>query len=213
MRRAVACLSSFAFVVTVQGAADTQKAPWQWSVEERLQVRFDPELAKQRARIAETDARPDAVDGTRNPELLLPSELFNWLMGGLHPDAGFGRTSRAMVQDGLRDFGWTEEQFWSDLDALTRDYADRAAKRSALQMRIDRAPRSEQRELRREAERLDRAFCQARVSALESAREHFGRETFDRFLYTVVAPGLVISPTSPQENTPDHLRYMEGGCR
>lgn len=50
--------------------------------------------------------------------------------------------------------------------------------------------------------------CRARFAALTRVRAAFPRMFFDRFLYTVIAPGVTSSSDDPGERT----RWFERGC-
>lgn len=215
--------SAFAATAADCGDAEGRRAPWEWTLEERLAARFDTGLAKQRAAFARAEAAevgapatavaddPYAVDGRRNPELFLPAELFGQLLDGLAHDPNFRDVSRSVLRDGIRDFGFDEDAFWRDLARLSSGFVDLSAKRAALENTLRTAGPTEQRELRKQLEDLGRKLCAQRVAALANARRYFGQEKFDRFLYTVVAPGLAVA-SAPSVDAA-HLRFLEGGCR
>src|ERR1051325_6272872 len=66
------------------------KAAWEWSIDERIAKRLDPQDIRERAAAEDSDLRKDGfqvevhgmgpvqftVDGRRYPELLMPFELF-----------------------------------------------------------------------------------------------------------------------------------------
>lgn len=200
----------------------SRKQVWDWTVEERLAVRFDPVLAVQRATAgwARTDAgttgRPQwgEVHGNENPELFLPGELFIALLGGLHGDTGFRDSSRAIRRNRIIAFGIDDETFWRELESAISSYLRFAARHAAIQQRlIHTLDEGERSGLAAEAERMGPDLCRSRAAALAGARRHFGAETFDRFLYTVVAPSLSVSSGDPLVDTAEHLRFLEGGCQ
>jgi hypothetical protein len=198
------------------------KPTWRWTLEERLAARFNPVLAKERAALAQYEtAEPDdrektqasslyTIDGSRNPELFLPSELFESLLNGFENDAAFRKASRERLRDGMQTFGFEPDRFWIDLGRVTEKYRSLNARRIAQIERMQTASAQERRELQRDMEAQGRDLCRARSNALAAARRSFGEETFDRFLYTVVAPGLCISS---DPDTPEHVRFLEGGCQ
>lgn len=193
-----------------------RKAIWTWSIEERLAQRFDPARTSQRMTAddaAERPARWGAVDGASHPELFLPSELFISLMGGLDSDPEMQRVSRDMLRAPIRAFGLEEETFWTELERATQAYLTPARRRAALLSKMAGVRAAEQQQILDEAQRMDVDLCTKRAAALTSARRQFGRETFDRFLYTVVAPSLSIAAVTPSSDTREQLLYVEGGCR
>lgn len=170
------------------------KAPWEWTVDERLAARFDPTFAPKRAPgSVKTDIasggpkdRSVVVSGEDAPELFLPIELFIALSNGIEGDGVFKKTSRATLRDRILDFGFDDEEFWRDLERVAADHLSLADRQSGIQRRLETADIVERRELQGEAEQMDVNLCRSRAVALAKAREHFGEERFDRFLYTVV---------------------------
>src|SRR5437773_6978821 len=89
-----------------EAARTTGKRAWEWSDEERVAVRFDPASVRERAAAQQAARGPTAptqpsvhsqsygqlpvqqyvVDGSRDPALLLPYELIDPLLRGLHSD-------------------------------------------------------------------------------------------------------------------------------
>lgn len=176
---------------------------WEWTVEERIAARFDP------VRAAE---RPAVISGQEHPELFLPGELFNTLLGGLESDAEFRATSRAILRDGIREFGFDDQAFWRDLESAIASHVRLASRHAALRNRIDASEEGVTAELAAEMNRLGPDLCRSRAAALVAARRQFGAETFDRFLYTVVAPVLTITPDA-RTGTAEHVLFLEGGCQ
>jgi len=193
------------------------KAAWEWTLDERLARRFDAQrIAKHMQDTAA--AHPAAVrgrlfgvvDGSETPELLMPNELFSSLLSGLEGSEQFREISRSTLQDGIRAFGWDDATFWRDLETLSATYLGLSQQRMTLPMNTTGAEDSASQAA---TERLDREVCAARVAALASARRHFGTATFDRFLYTVVAPTLRVGSDNPGESSVQHLLFLEGGCK
>jgi hypothetical protein len=192
------------------------KVVWEWSAEERLAARFDPASAAKRA--VDSDI-PDGerlwgrVSGATNPELFLPSELFISLMDGLDSDPVFRATSRAVIRDRIVAFGFNEEAFWRELESATTVFLTHAHRRAGLLRHLDEMPPTQQAEVLSQARGMDADLCATRAVALTRARRQFGREMFDRFLYTVVAPGLSVAAATPSADTPRQLMFVEGGCQ
>lgn len=200
------------------------KAAWEWTLDERLAVRFNPTLAMQRANKLSAAVRSvevstgvadllDVVDGNETPELFAPGELFNVLLNGYRGDKAFRDISRSLLRERIQQFGLDHEQFWTDLEVITSNYLTIAARRETLLAKVAEASPREQRRLVRGLQDMDRELCAARAEALADARHYFGADTFNRFLYTVVAPGLRIGSDTTAEATPGHVRFLEGGCK
>ena len=206
---------------------DVSRQSWQWTTEERLSVRFDPEGMRSR-RVADEAMRrnhdksadgaptPSTVEGENrcvvhgnmNPELLMPSELFGELVSLLFsekPDTRLG--FRALLEDRAQKAGIAAFD-WSALETLLAPYE--------LNRRWIEPPASRRQEASAERTRAQPSFedfsrqqCSQRAAALEAARREYGRDRFDRFLYEVVAPMMSISGTT----TAVELRRIEDGCR
>jgi hypothetical protein len=201
------------------------KEPWQLTVEERISLRTDPQLARERVRkdraaqpprtpesLARAAVVADTFDGRTHPELFLPHQVFDQLvkMAFLRPD----RTSQ-VVQKGfmpeIRRHGLPPD-FWMRLESLSTIYlADYRAVSDLLEsQRLQQSPAGR--------ERIEKALvlrqtdaCRSRAAALAAARKEFGRERFDRFLYQVVAVGMfTVTDRLPD---PKLLRQAEEGCQ
>ncbi|HEX2123398.1 MAG TPA: hypothetical protein VHL59_17335 [Thermoanaerobaculia bacterium] len=59
------------------------------------------------------------------------------------------------------------------------------------------------------------SLCSRRVEALNAARGAIGRETFERFLYVVIAPDVRTSIKSYEgaEGAKRYTMWIESGCR
>ncbi|HEX9981972.1 MAG TPA: hypothetical protein VGF69_01790 [Thermoanaerobaculia bacterium] len=199
------------------------KALWQRTDEERLGERFDPRsMRERRAREATepfgvsrsagagNDDGSNVIVGARNPELLLPWELFNHLMNTTnlpepeHRD-GWPRiyAERAAGLDLPSDF-------WQRLDRVTAAYRTLIASRWAAEALLNNDDRADDAAARMRLQEVDQAMCAERAHALENARLEFGRDWFDRFLYTAPAKSLTV--ISSDETPADHRR-ISGGCR
>src|SRR5581483_4025186 len=120
------------------------KAPWEWTNQERLAARFDPSQIGDRD-AAYATAHPQlrssgghrteanaveggkrgvvyTIDGTRNPELLLPTELFDALLSGLQPNATMATRQRAFYGRIIKKLGYDEADFWSQLESASASY-------------------------------------------------------------------------------------------
>ena len=189
----------------------TKKEAWEWSEDERIAARLDPDAIKQRATAhlahAEGQSEHDAgdrfvIDGKENPELFLPFELFTSLVSAVDPslterDRGI---HRALFEPGLVKMGYDPAKVWKDLQASAAMYfaarelarkSDTTEDSSAAQVRI----------------------CRARYDSIKFARDRFGGNAFDRLLYTVVAPTLTTVGAVPGAGEGNGLRYLSAGCQ
>ena len=210
---------------TAAGPRTPAKPAWQFTDDERFALRTNALLAQERvaasrqsststrAHAASTDRAPiaDSCTGRTHPELFLPTQVFHHFIT-MSLDGDQQRRDivrRAMAADVAR-FG-PPADFWNRLDALLSFHvADLQAERDLLASRskVDGAAR----------ERLDKSLrlkqgdvCRGRAEGLALARDAFGRERFDRFLYEVVAPNTFYVADKLQ--TAEQLRWREGGCR
>lgn len=222
LRALILCLLLPTAAIAGESSQPSAKPAWRWSIEERLAARFNPALAKERAALAQPETaepgdRPKTqgsstytIDGSRNPELFLPSELFESLLDGFDGDTAFRQASRQRLRDAILAFGFEPDAFWAEFGRATENYRSLNARRMAQIERMQTAPAQQRRELQREMDAEGRDLCRTRSDAFAAARRRFGGEEFDRFLYTVVAPGLSLAS---DPDTPEHVRFLEGGCR
>jgi hypothetical protein len=205
------------------------KEAWELTDDERITARLDPERINQRAldhaaRVARQRSGSSSIlalgsgptsnfriDGAENPELFLPFELFNDLLRGV--DRNLSSTdrevARAILAPKIKSFGFEPEAFWSAFASTTARYFDfRDGKQ-----RLSESKRSlsEAKRFPSEPNDVYIGLCRERLIALNAARDRFGRATFDRFLYQVVAPTLSFSSLAPDEA--QGLRYMAAGCQ
>lgn len=198
------CFVALLLIATLSEAGSAGRRPWQWTVEERLALRFDPEHIKAR-RLAQQADDPRAatdgsatgtagrrvtiygIDGARNPELFLPHELFDGLLTGFTPDLELRARQRQSFARAIRAFGYDDAEFWRRLEVVSAEY---------VALKYDgRADRT--------------ALCRARHAALQAARNTFGG--FDVFLYTVIAPSARKAVTSEVDDAA-RLRDEAVGC-
>jgi hypothetical protein len=191
------------------------RRPWQWADEERIAARLDPAYIAKHSKPGPSEAAKVtfSIDGRENPHLFLPFELFNSLMDGLSADAGFRDTRRAMLHDRIKDFGYDPNAFWAELETSVASHLKSLRRNAALRERMRTASRAERDAIARDLESSNIPVCRSRAESLAAARAHFGRETFDRFLYSVVAPQLSVSSPMPGAEEGRGLAYIQGGCR
>jgi hypothetical protein len=192
-----------------------RKRAWEWTLEERLAQRLDPADIRERETVyrekyreqlkassvrlhAERSNREGAIeygiDGARNPELFLSHELFDSLLTGFTRDDSLRVKQRAFMQPKIRRFGFTDDElFWAQLTSVVGEYASlKYAPSSTRPSRIE--------------------VCRARHRALEAARQVFGRERFEEFLYMVIAPDKQTSVVTFGVDPATELRKDEAGC-
>ncbi|HLE56855.1 MAG TPA: hypothetical protein VJB15_07215, partial [Rhodothermia bacterium] len=124
------------------------KAAWEWTLDERIERRLDPVLMRERVAASENAddgagrrrlqaagfagaASPFLVEGARNPELLMPTELFHSIL-----DAAAIEDERRRYSARLSEFKWDNETFWRALDDATAAYRKLTAESIALQMSL-----------------------------------------------------------------------------
>jgi hypothetical protein len=209
--------------LAAQPAKSAMKSIWSLTVEERLAQRFDHDSIQERSvayrlgvselRAQSTSANSDGiaatpqfeyvVDGHRNPELFLPHELYDMLLTGLSPDESLRLKQRAFYQPLLKQIGYDDAAFWSALASVNGEY---------LLVRFGDRPSGFASKARTQV--AAEARCRARFNALEAARRLFGRNAFDRLLYTVIAPSTLVSTSATSDaHLADDLRNAEQGCR
>ncbi|HYG62245.1 MAG TPA: hypothetical protein VEL74_06670 [Thermoanaerobaculia bacterium] len=222
------CSAAKRFAAAQEGpsAADRQpgfeaKEPWEWTLYERLERRFDPQdmdrrLAEAEARAGRPAPEPGTtisiVNGRREPELLLPGEIFSRLLR-----LGFVLTSNPENRDTWRT-GFAQgaeklglgEHFLDELEKVTAGAIRAHREEEAAHLEASKGTHSDRKRLEEEAEQRARAQCAAQATALEAARARFGRTLFDRYLYEVVA--LEMSSSSQGFQSEDMLRWHETGC-
>ena len=200
-----------------------EKPAWEWSDDERIQLRFDPIAIRERAaahtRLAQPRTQPQAaeqtrtaqeyvIDGSRDAELFLPVELLDVLMQGLDSDASIRTSARAALANGIKEMGLTENDFWSRLGQISEGY--RALLAKPRNVTIHRVQTSDG---MFSSFPIDIDRCVARNALLQSARTSFGTRTFQRFLYTAVAPEVKRVVTTQQSDPKQELLFIAHGCR
>ncbi len=208
------------------------REPWKWTLEQRLSARFSS--AAQKARVAQVEAtdrrKPavpsfsvevpgakatsDVIDGDIHPELLLPTELFEAFVRSSFvslPDL-YPRHVRIRSDDVLR-----VEDDWVKLAALSAEYISLIRQEHFLLEESVTASRSRKADIEQELERLRAAKCGTQATAFRAVRNEFGRERFDRFLYTVTASGRrwSVGSTTPEAVAEKvaRLRRRETECQ
>jgi hypothetical protein len=207
-------------------AADDQKdarEPQEWSLQERIAARVNPQLARERVDRARRDrstrehlsnmpatlppTRPtlDVIRGSVQPELFLPTEVFDSLIRRGYVGVAAWREIHAkdIAAAGL------PPNFWDELADVAAPMIEDMRRQHAALVSVRENPH-----LREGVERqiADAYFtlCRDRAIALREARKHFG-PAFDRFLYTSVATGMSVSTDEAWNSST--LLQQEAGCQ
>jgi hypothetical protein len=191
----VTCLPLFATAAQSENAAQpAARRAWEWTREERIAARRDPALRRKRAAEASELQRQmalqnvgvadDIIDGKRNPELFLTTELFEELVRSW---AGMPDVWPTIMGQRATDL-FKDPAEWELFAAIAGEYTALLRQERAAAQALDGKRVSEVHALK----------CATAARALREARREFGRERFDRMLYEAVAPFLLsASGSSP----------------
>lgn len=214
-----------AVMVLAAATADAQrrKAPWEWTLEERLTARCDPKLARARAdryrewaskeelsiksgrRPSDNSGIVDVIDGKQNPELFLPHELFESLIR-----KGFvGDTWRDFMAEEIPKAGLPED-FWERLEHIAPALIDVMLRMDQLLEGGRNATEAERNALNEALTALHQDLCRERADALARAQAEFGKP-LDRLLYGYLA--RIKSSFSPSISNRESLAFAARGCR
>jgi hypothetical protein len=214
-----------------------EKPAWQWTLDERLAQRFDPEARRARvaAKIAEETAYRkkseaagsaplegaggfvegnrgkdvDVINGRKNPELFLPLELFTYLIQDAFPPEGVDPSEyRHMIEERAVVLGFGKD-LWARLAKIAALVLTLERQREELARKNPAAVRMKS---GAEMDDSDLALCRARAEALARAEVEFGKESFLRLLYqaTINSTEVVYDLYEGME---EHQRYLEEGCK
>lgn len=202
-------------------AVSSAKEPWKWTDEERIAARTDRTEAKSRVRVALSSGDvqavsvavadgkqlTDVIDGHRNPELFLPTELFEATvnLGLILPDDWRDTWANGAAGAGLPD------DFWKRLPIVAEPFVNDLRRRQDLFELARDADRNERLKYDRQLAALAPTLCRDRAAALAAARKEFG-EPLDRFLYLTVAAGKSITYYDEEQDR-SRLEEQTRGCR
>jgi hypothetical protein len=201
------------------------KPAWEWTLDERLAQRYDPNEIRSRAAAkaaedakiqemfkdlpggsgTERDSRTDTIEGRTHPELFLTWELFDALLGDAFPSGGLHPSeSRRHLEAPAAALGFGRD-FWVRLERVAAPY---------LELQHENEQLAHQEVQTKTSDRRDpgTSLCRARERAISAAKAEFGEQRFLQFLYQAVAPNLALSYV-PEERPAGRLRFVEGGCR
>lgn len=223
-RRAVIGLAAATLVLLTLPIVGTQQPareargqePWRVSWEERMTRRFSAGEQERRLaaylgareRTAEVPSEWYVIEGARDPEAFVPSELFSQLVAGAFAPFPESRAFwRSLYESRIVD-PQVREDFWQRLEIAIAPLLEVKRRKDRLIAELNRTPREEHAALRTGLPDSV-ASCGIRAEALASARREFTAGGFDRVLYEAVAPNMTVSARSTQAD----LEYIEGGCR
>lgn len=208
----------------------TAKAPEDWTIEDRLAVRFDPGDMQRReaANLQEMETvfhqKPPAlppgvkredqsiVIGHQHPELFLPTELFESLVdAAFFPDRQQSAAYRQSVERCLVSAGLDPRSFWPALETIAREPIRLRLEFSEIALKLNKASPEESRALNQRLQEVETALCGPQAAALAATKERFGRQRVDRFLYRAVAPQRDLGEPAKAE-WEKRLRAREEGC-
>lgn len=213
-----------AVIATVPLIAQQTSQPWRMTLEERIALRTDPQLARERVRhsmgakksiapAATPRARlaADQFDGKSHPELFLPHEVFRSLMtlSFLGPVRNGDRFRKGLMPE-VRRVGLPAD-FWERLRSASAIYLSDSFSEHDLGASLSRQSGVARRRTEQALSLKQLDVCRSRADAIAAARREFGSERFDRFLYEVIA----VNKFHSEERLPgaEVLRWAEGGCR
>ncbi len=199
------------------------KEAWEWTVEERIAARTDLIQVSRRLNDAHTDhvqtnaesgtrgaqvtgnRFADVIDGKQNPELFLPTELFENFM-----TLGFiGDTWRDVFDPELEANGLPAD-LWERLAKIDARFIDDLRYQDRLLTRGKGLAPGERGAINAQLAGFAVTLCRDNADALANARAEFG-VAIDRFLYRVVARDRASFLEEPSDAS--LLRTLEAGCR
>lgn len=195
-------------------AATSGRAPWDWTLEERLAARCNREAARLRANSAASDqamtvgtriSHADVISGRTHPELFLPAELFESVVRGAFLVEGW----REVYGGDIAKAGLPGD-FLTGLQEVSSRYVPLLREQQTIRIAYSRMAPTERAVASARLATLEVELCREGHAALIAARGQFG-PALDRFLYGAVAA----SRTMYLDEISDAavLRARERGCR
>lgn len=190
-----------------------KKEAWEYSLDERLEMRFGPdtgaEIKPPDAGRSESD-KAVSVDGSSHPELLLPFELFRSLLrNAYNPIELTQELYREKMDPLLHSLGF-EDGFWDELELIAEDTLTVDRERRRITKDRSSLSKREQEELSQRVDELYVNYCQDSARILAAATETFGKERLYKLLYQGVAPSVGVTSVG---STPEQMRFVAGGCQ
>jgi len=203
---------------------DGKKPSWEWSLDERVTARLNP--TNMRARLRPSGAQAlrqmplqegqypttDYVDGSRNPELLLPWELFNSLLArAFSQNPQTQSVYRETLETRARAAGLRPD-IWSTVESCATSFLQAKREEAELGARLPGTLGLQKQALLDQIAQIQEPQCGRRAAALACARAALGTSSFNRYLYEVVAPSVTVTSVGDKERQ-SHLLFAEGGCQ
>ena len=208
---------TFAAAQAIAAIAEPQtqeaRAAWQWSATDRSIARdayVQQKQAEDRVQHPSVREPKATILGSVAPELIFPIELFDRLLR-----ISFGAESRDLVRQDVeersRDAGLAlPAAFWTSLETYAAEYLRSKAEVERLSLSLQRAKPRARAALERRIRFEKTSQCSFRAAALADARNLFGANTFDRFLYAAVAPTTFVTVIGQPAESP---LALERGCK
>lgn len=207
-------------LVTSQGsgfATGAEKPAWLWTSDERIVERFDRDAMRTRRermgnRLRLAPPNTYVIDGKQDPELFFPWELLDGLLQAIAVEPSRAAHVRASYRSAIKDNNWDYDTFWREVDSATAVYANTRKQQADHRLQLAHARKREGIPVNGGiSPHLVNELCSDRAEALTKLRRVLGRESFDRFLYAAVAPGMTSWMSS--ERDAEMLNRIERGCR
>ena len=191
----------------LEAAEPSSPEPWRWTESQRVQARFDPtsiteRLANVRGTVRSKPTDAFLIDGQRNPELFFPWELMSFLLETMEVSGPAREVRQLTYSADIAAAGWDPKVLWETLEQESNEYV-RIKATLEDQLKTSKGRHSDP--------FLRQELCDARAFALEASRQAFGREAFDKFLYTAVAPHYQMWTTHAR--SAEVLMRVERGCK
>ena len=220
LRRNIVFAAMVTGAMSVFAASPANKPPWDWTIEERIAERANAQLAAQRiasytqpktrslsanASAAQQPSLRDVINGSRNPELFLPHELFDSLVR-----RGYvGETWRDTETPRLVAMGLGSD-FWERLEDIASIYITDYRRVAEMREGVRNGSPAERRAIEAAIDGMHQRLCRERADALRRAEIEFGPALL-KYLYSSIAAERV--DYFDAIASADHLRAETGGCQ
>ncbi len=217
-RPAVLLVALVAVMGSNAQAGPQRHDPSSWTLEERLEERFDPRAVEHRAGRSPDTAVAHArgfqsVDGRFDPGLFFPWELFDSLIYRAYAlDSDTRDAFRVQIEENLLSAEGFEppDGLWVRLEESARPYIEHRHEELVRGGRLADVSPAEAATLRAEIEALQESSCRRRLHAMRAVERELGEETLLRVLYHGVAPNTFIQ--EPIEDRSEILLFVQEGC-
>jgi len=172
------------------------KPAWEWTNDERIRERLNPHWQEERRQRANAngDAIPAGVtviNGSLEPELFLPEELFGMFVSEvLSDDPRVREVWRTDISNSYS--GHLPENFWSAFEAVAANLKKASQRAKQLGRAAAAADDAERNRALLRLDGVRAQKCTAFKETLTRSRALLPPGEFDRLLYEGVAPNLTI---------------------